>query len=350
VSTRNFQATLLVLGSVAAVAVVAAVWRGPQPQPVAPPGANGEYLFCHWNVENFFDDHQDPDRPKDDREYDTFFAQNPQILQQKLTKLCDALLKLNGGRGPDVLAVVEVESKRAAGLLQAALNSRLPDPALHYQYVLMEEVAVGRHMAPAILSRLPASRGRLLDKHLRIIEGHIKVRGQDLVLIASHWTSRLRGGGTGRDKYANRIYGQYKAMCLSNPAVDVLLSGDFNDNPDNDSVRKSLHATADPHVLMSPDGNPRLLNLFAGKDPSRFGTLYYGHKWDIFDQLLVSPGMLDDRGWSCDPASAQTVNTLYRPGDRLHRPWRFGGPHDNGDRGYSDHFPVTVKLRVHGQG
>jgi hypothetical protein len=35
-----------------------------------------------------------------------------------------------------------------------------------------------------------------------------------------------------------------------------------------------------------------------------------------------------------------------RPGDRLHRPWRFGSSHEHGERGYSDHFPVTVRLRV----
>jgi hypothetical protein len=71
----------------------------------------------------------------------------------------------------------------------------------------------------------------------------------------------------------------------------------------------------------------------------------------IFDQMVVSPGMLDDLGWSCDVASVRTINTLYRPGDRLKRPWRFGGEHDRfPQRGYSDHFPVTVRLKVHAPG
>jgi hypothetical protein len=41
-----------------------------------------------------------------------------------------------------------------------------------------------------------------------------------------------------------------------------------------------------------------------------------------------------------------TVNTLHKPDDRKKRPWRFGSEHDKGPRGYSDHFPVTVRLKV----
>jgi hypothetical protein len=37
-----------------------------------------------------------------------------------------------------------------------------------------------------------------------------------------------------------------------------------------------------------------------------------------------------------------------RPGDKKHRPWRFGNEHEKHLRGYSDHFPVTVRLTVQG--
>jgi hypothetical protein len=86
----------------------------------------------------------------------------------------------------------------------------------------------------------------------------------------------------------------------------------------------------------------------AGKDPQEYGTHYY-RKWYIFDHLVVSPGMLDDAGWRCEVDSAHTVNTLHRPGDRLKRPWRFGTESDKATRGYSDHFPVTVRLKVQGK-
>ena len=73
--------------------------------------------------------------------------------------LADGILSVNEGKGPDILGVVEVESIRAAELLQQALNKRL-DPSLHYTNVLMREVSSGRHIAPVLLTRLPVIRDR----------------------------------------------------------------------------------------------------------------------------------------------------------------------------------------------
>ena len=42
----------------------------------------------------------------------------------------------------------------------------------------------------------------------------------------------------------------------------------------------------------------------------------------------------------------QHKNYLHIPGDNQKRPWRFGDERTNGARGYSDHFPITVKLKV----
>jgi hypothetical protein len=61
----------------------------------------------------------------------------------------------------------------------------------------------------------------------------------------------------------------------------------------------------------------------------------------------VSPGLLDAAGWSCEPDSVQTVTDgLIRPGATKRQPWRFGNRKDDAHRGTSDHFPVTVRLKV----
>jgi endonuclease/exonuclease/phosphatase family metal-dependent hydrolase len=208
---------------------------------------------------------------------------------------------------------------------------------------------VGRHIAPAILTRLPVIRDKTRQhgRGQRIVEGHILVNGHELVVLAAHWTSRLRPGSEeGRAKYADSLYGAYRAMHTSNAAVDVLICGDFNDTPQDQSVTRHLKATGDLAAAQQNPSPPILYNLMADKDASGgFGT-HYQSSWSIFDQVVVSPGMLDKAGWSCTPASVQTVNTLTKPGDRLSRPWRFGGEKDQGPRGYSDHFPVTVRLHV----
>ncbi len=298
-------------------------------------------------MENFFDDHHDHRTGPGDKEYDPWFAEHPEILREKLDHLTSALLKLNDGKGPDILAIVEVESLRAAELLQQALNKKL-DPAWRYENVLMKELTAGRHIAPAILTRLPVERDRtrLHGNRQRILEGRIVVDGQELSLFASHWTSQLNQDSEGqRDHYADRIYGAANAMFLRNRAMDILVCGDFNEPPDGEAVTKHLHGTADRQAVLQSD-KLLLYNLLADKDPSQgFGTHYY-RRWLIYDQILVSPGMLDGHGWSCEPESVRVINTLHKEGDRLRRPWRFGSEHEHGPRGYSDHFPVTVRLQV----
>jgi endonuclease/exonuclease/phosphatase family metal-dependent hydrolase len=315
-------------------------------------GSTDGYLLCFWNVENLFDD-RDDGRTGADREYDPWFARDPAVLQLKLDRLSDALLGLNGGKGPDILVVAEVESQRAAELLRDALNRRLADETLHYQHLLMKEVNSGRHIAPAILTRLPvkANRTQFHGHQQRILEGHISVNNHDLVVVATHWTSRVTDErGDKRAKYGDQIYGLCKAMYHSNPDVDFLVCGDFNDPPDAPSVTQHLHATGDLDKVRQSGSEPLLFDLFAGHDPAAgFGTHYHQGRWYIFDQIVVSPALLKGGGgWICDPAAAHTVNTLYRPGDHQKRPWRFGNPHDRFERGYSDHFPVTIRLKVEG--
>jgi endonuclease/exonuclease/phosphatase family metal-dependent hydrolase len=315
----------------------------------AGPHRADSYLFCFWNVENLFDDREDEHTNPADREFDRWFARDARALHLKLDHLSDALVHLNEGRGPDILAVAEVESVRAGTLLRDALNARLRDPALYYRHVLMKDLSAGRHIAPAILTRLPVEgdRTRLHGRRQRILEGHLRVNGHDLVVLASHWTSRLTDKeGKNRADYADQLYGTFRAMHHVDPHIDLLICGDFNDPPDAPSVTRHLHAIGDIERVRLGGQPPLLLDLFSGKDPLQFGTHHFGREWMTFDQIVVSPGMLDAAGWSCDPDSARTVNTLVRPGDRQRRPWRFGGERDQFARGYSDHFPVTARLYV----
>ncbi len=322
-------------------------------RPALAASADG-YLLCFWNVENFFDDRDDHRKGPGDRDYDPWFARDPEALRLKLDHLSDALVKMNDGRGPDIIALVEVESVRAAELLQGALNNALKkkgaDETLQYQNVLIKELTVGRHIAPAVITRLPVvrDRTRLLGRRLRILETRIVVSGKELVLVASHWTSRLRKGKeVMRDKYGDQIYGTFRGMYKQNPRVAFLVCGDFNDTPDDESVTQHLRAVGDRAAVLNAGDTPLLYNLLAGKDPRDYGTIYDRGKWSIFDQIAVSRGMLDGAGWTCDPDSLQVVKETVRPGDRLGRPWRFGSKRDQHPRGYSDHFPVTVRLRVH---
>jgi hypothetical protein len=327
-------------------------------------GEAQEYLFCFWNVENLFDD-KDDKRNSTDEPYDNAYADNAKILKLKLDRLATTIIAMNGGVGPDIFAGAEVESIRAAELLKDALNAKLKDAKKDdkYQYdqVLMVNLDAGRHIAPCVITRVPVDvRGTKLNKaaKLRILETHLLVNGHDLTLMASHWTSQLKqrdgsDGDSGREKYAKILFDRFYELAKMDVDVDYLICGDFNDSPDADPIVKDLGAIAD-RTKVKPTNDPKnlpyLLNLMAGKDPAKFGTIWYNGKPLIYDQICVSPGLLDKQGWSVDTDSVATITKdLTRPGSTRREPWRFSDPDrdlKDSDRGYSDHFPVTVKLKV----
>src|SRR5207247_10475750 len=113
-----------------------------------------------------------------------------------------------------------------------------------------------------------------------------------------------------------------------------------------------LRGTGDRAKLTSGAG-PMLFNLAAAPDPEKYGTLSHHNRWNLFDQILVSPAMLNGADWTCDPGTFHTEREKSQ--NRRGRPWSFDEDDEghrtydkkfNGNRGFSDHFPVTVRLKV----
>lgn len=329
----------------------------------APAPAEG-YLYCTWNVENLFDDQDDPKNHDTDEDW---FAAHPELVRQKLDHLADALLALDGGRGPDILAVVEVENRHAVEMLRDTLNARLPTE-LRYDGLVHHDNLTGRRIEPALLTRLqvlddpigPPLAGRVPrtvvrkgadDPHdfgiRRVLEARLAADGVPLSVLVSHWTSRVTDEtDVKRSAYADVLYAATLDLIRRDPAADVILSGDYNDEPTDVALVDHLHVTADPAAVRASDPQPRLLDLMAGRDPLSFGTYYYGRRWQILDHLVASPGLLDPDGWQVLPATLRVLDDPPLATGDARRPFRFGGPHDHAPRGYSDHFAVTVRLRL----
>ena len=345
------RGVLFVLMVVLMVAGVWLIWSdtAPAPRPLPPRAprarpAAGTYLFCTWNVENLFDDTDDPHNHDEDEDW---FARHPEMVQEKVRLLADALLLQNDGMGPDIVAVVEVENRRAVELLRDALNARLPTE-YRYDGLVHHDNITGRRIEPAVLTRLAVDEAATRTFGIRrIIEAHLEADGAPLVILASHWTSRLRDGTEGkREAYADALYRRVVQLTRGDPTADVLLSGDFNDEPDDPSLRDHLHTTGDP-AQVRPGAVPlALLDLTAPLDPARDGTFFERGRWEILDHIVAAPGLLDDRGWRVLPDTLQVEHPAELRFGRDRRPWRFGSPKNDNPRGPSDHFAVTVRLKV----
>ena len=93
--------------------------------------------------------------------------------------LAGSVVSGNGGRGPDVIACVEVETIRAAELLRDTLNHKLDaanaEPTWRYTQVAMKNLDGGRHIAPCLITRLNVAHAatRQPDRRLRILEAQV---------------------------------------------------------------------------------------------------------------------------------------------------------------------------------
>jgi endonuclease/exonuclease/phosphatase family metal-dependent hydrolase len=324
-------------------------------------GEAGEYLFCFWNTENFFDNKLNDWKKEPDKDFDHWFAETPGVFEQKVKNLTEVLAALNDGKGPDILALAEVEAESgAAEALLESLNKAIKPEAPPYKHILKKNPHGGRDIVTAILTRLPvaADRTRLLGRRQRILEGHIDVEGQDLTILATHWTSRVSDErGEGRDKYAGVIYGRFHEMYRANPDVPLLICGDFNDNPDDPSVKDHLHATGELARVRAGGDPPLLYDVFANlwaesKDEKKVGTHYYRGRAYIFDHIVVSPGMLNGKGswqYETDTAKIVTHRFVVPRGRNKGHPLAFGTEREKvplAERGVSDHLPVTARLKV----
>ena len=289
---RKYPRRAIIIGLVVMVVlgVVYVVRHWPSEPAASGSAPPGTLLFCAWNVENFYDDRDDANIRDDS---DDWFGNDPAAFGEKVDRLANGLLLMNGGAGPDIACLVEVENEQCMEALRDAVNAKLDAAGRgdkKYTQILFKQDNTGRHFAPGILTRLPvvADRTRKLGgrSNGRILEGHIQANGHDLAVIVAHWTSRVTddaADGKRRMSYANDCYGRVKAILSENPDADVVVCGDFNDTFADDSLknracgprttrrREDLRATRPGCSPCSPAGRRRR------------GSIYGKGRWSVFD-------------------------------------------------------------------
>ena len=165
------------------------------------PSAPGELMIATYNVENLFDTIDDPQTR--DEEFTPSGAQawTQEKLSRKLDNLSRVIRTMNGGRGPDILALNEVENLE---VVQQLRKEGLAD--LGYETIAHLDTEDVRGIDCAFISRYPLLEGPELHRVHRlgqgpwgdrptrgILEATFDVDGIPLTVFANHWPSR-RGG------------------------------------------------------------------------------------------------------------------------------------------------------------
>jgi endonuclease/exonuclease/phosphatase family metal-dependent hydrolase len=354
------------------------------PLPIHPskPTAPNEVMVATYNVENLFDAKDDPNRADESYTPQGREKWTDAKIDRKIENLGRVLKATNGGRGPDLVALVEVENKDVV--------QRLRDKGLKglgYQELVHKESEDFRGIDNAILSRFPMvgepklhtvhKKGSKLwgDKTTRgILEATFKVKGEELTVFVNHWPSK-RGGETAEQqrreagKLLRNLVDEKRAQ---HPGREIVLLGDFNadvgegsigkpglDAADNEAAVKSgassiLNTTAQAVRRSKAPPKNAEADVDAGGDPQQpeMGTHYYHPKkhWSTMDHIMVSDTLLDGEGLAWVPGSTQVVREDFMT-TKSGAPKRFYQPRvdkarqDLNQTGYSDHLPVVARLR-----
>lgn len=175
--------------------------------------------------------------------------------------------------------------------------------------------------------------------------------GHDTIhVFVNHWPSRMKGQARSehlRDETAKILRHKTDSLFCISKNSKIIIIGDFNDDPDDESIQNNLKALPIKDKIV----NGQLYDLSEKwlKDISVIGTIKYKGKWSVFDQVIVSSGMLvsNSKYLKCLPSSA----SIYFPNFLLTDDKNYSGktPYRtyNGYKyagGFSDHLPVYLDL------
>jgi endonuclease/exonuclease/phosphatase family metal-dependent hydrolase len=251
--------------------------------PDAPASTPTELMLMQYNVENLFDPADDP--LKDD---DSFTPKGRDRwteakLDQKLRQLARVIGFVNGGRGPDVLALQEVEN---IDVLKRLCSEHLG--GLGYKEPILVEGPDVRGIDVALLTRLPLaeaavdggpavrahdpSRETWRKKSRLILEAALDAgAGRTLTVFAVHFPSR-RGGAAAeqeRAEAASALRERAKALLAVDPDAEVVMAGDFNDGLRDHPIREVLKAAGDPAAAVASTAD----------DPVFFDAVWDAARW-----------------------------------------------------------------------
>lgn len=320
-----------------------------------------DYHIAWWNVENLFDVQSSPRREqwlqdKLDKELTGWTAS---VLNRKLRQLASIISQLNGGAGPDLLGVCEVENEHVLNRLVAALSGL----GRNYQ-IAHKDAGDKRGIDVAFIydanlltvdaTKLFTHRVQLRTGTRAILQATFTTQaGNDLVVLGNHWPSRM--AGTYESEPYRIVAAETMAYFhervrhyLGSDDVPVLAMGDFNDDPYSRSIMDYALAGRSRLKVMN-SRTPRLLNLMWSIMDQGIGTHYYNNFPAVLDQMMASKGLVSEAGPLVVQAQTLRIERLpeMRSGS-YEAPRRFGRPSSAStydQDGFSDHFPVSVVVR-----
>ena len=160
---------------------------------------------------------------------------------------------------------------------------------------------------------------------------------EEIHVIVNHWSSRREGANETEAKRlaaSNKVIEIINALKSENANSKIIVIGDFNDDPTNESIQ---------HLIKNQDLFNPMVSLFSY---SR-GSTSHDYKWNLFDQIMFTKNFFETIPNTFSYAEANIFDDDFLKlfnGKYKGKPFRtYIGKKYQG--GYSDHFPVYATLQ-----
>jgi hypothetical protein len=309
-----------------------------------------------YNCENFYDTIDDPKTSDEEFTPQGPYHYGTEIYSDKVARLAEVLSQMGKDITPDGLAffgLAEIENEKVLQdlIAQPAFKGRNYQ-IVHYDSPDERGVDVGFIYNPKylrILSSEPINVPLRVDGRphpTRDILHIVGILDGDTVhIFVNHWPSR-RGGeeasAPGRALAAGIDRKAIDEIMKNNPEAKVILMGDLNDDPTSPSVAKVLGAKGDKEKVKPGE----MYNPWVKFIKNGLGTLAFDDSWNLFDQIMVSHGFLDQKqaGYFYSRASIfKKEFMIAQSGSHRGYPLRTFDGNDY-QHGYSDHLPTYIVL------
>jgi len=326
------------------------------------------YVIGFYNLENLFDTYDDP--VKNDNEFlpEGKNKWTQAKYEKKLHNLATVIRAMadNNRRWHTILGISEIENRLVIEDLVsqpeiAAANYEIVhydspdrrgvDVALLYkpdQFTYLDSESIPFDFNSDIdFSDTDTSYFKTRD----ILMVHGLMAGEHFAFYVAHLPSRVGGkGGNLRSRGAEIIYSHSRMMEEKYPGIKIVVMGDMNDNPTDESMAKYLRGQEKlSDVTPTEFFSPYTAMLKAG-----YGSLCYQGVWSIYDLELVNYSLAcaPEGGLKIQPVTKNHGKEYY--GVVFKRPWMTtqkgqykGYPFrtfSNGSfiGGYSDHYPTYI--------
>ncbi|MFB6318531.1 endonuclease/exonuclease/phosphatase family protein [Saccharicrinis sp. FJH54] len=306
-----------------------------------------ECKVMFYNVENMFDHMNDSltndgeFTPEGQRHWTSYKA------TQKINNIARVIIAAGGMNPVDLVGLAEVENRYVLDKLTRY------SPLQNLRYAVIHKESPDRRGIDVALLYKKTSYSPLINRYIPVTTSDPEFRTRDILyskgilnradtvhIFVNHWPSRYGGVVASRPlrcKAATILKSMTDSILSSNLNSNIIIMGDFNDYPCDESITKCLGAGK----------KGRLVNLALYSDDD--GSYKYQGRWGFLDQFIVSSSLYERKSNGLILLKYESVISfpfMLEKDDKYtgDKPFRtFSGYRYNG--GFSDHLPVMIILK-----